>query len=475
MTTTGRIRIVLSLIVALTLTSVWMIGVPGTQAAASVTITVTTVDDELTTDGDCSLREALVAANTNTAVDACAAGSGAAVDTVNVPAGTYTLSRAGADEDAAQTGDLDATDAAGVKLVGQGADATIIDGGAIDRVVDIHSGDATIEGVTVRNGQTPAGADGGGIRYATSGGTLMIVAGVVRGNSSARDGGGIENDGQGATVRIISSTIADNYASNSGGGIANYSHNATVIVEDSSVVDNEAENSTGGGAGIYGRNTDVEIRGSSITNNVAASGGGFDYWPASYDAGDGGTVTIENTTIGNNRTTGFDGGGIQNSGDATITLWNVTVANNSATRNGGGIKRGAPATYTLANTIVADNTAVAGSQCYSDAGGVNSSGYNLVSAVDGCNWSPASGDVTGTDAAPVDPLLGPASGAPASYPLLLGSPALDAGYPAPVGGAFPACTATDQRGVARPQGDRCDIGAYERGENGLYLSITVVE
>src|SRR5262249_5298893 len=41
-----------------------------------------------------------------------------------------------------------------------------------------------------------------------------------------------------------------------------------------------------------------------------------------------------------------------------------------------------------------------------------------------------------------------------------GSPAIDAGYPgAP--GPGPACTATDQRGVVRPQGSACDIGAFE--------------
>ena len=78
---------------------------PGTVAGAG--ITVTTTDDELNSDGDCSLREAIQAANTNAAVDACNPHIGA--ETITVPAGTYTLSIAGANEDANATGDLDIT------------------------------------------------------------------------------------------------------------------------------------------------------------------------------------------------------------------------------------------------------------------------------------------------------------------------------------------------------------------------------
>ena len=45
--------------------------------AAFAQITVTTLDDELNADGDCSFREAIEAANTDSTVDACVAGSGA--------------------------------------------------------------------------------------------------------------------------------------------------------------------------------------------------------------------------------------------------------------------------------------------------------------------------------------------------------------------------------------------------------------
>jgi CSLREA domain-containing protein len=75
------------------------------SGAQSTTITVNSTADSLAIDGHCTLREAIIAANSDTAVDACAAGSGA--DVVMVPAGTYTLTLAGAGEDAAATGDLD--------------------------------------------------------------------------------------------------------------------------------------------------------------------------------------------------------------------------------------------------------------------------------------------------------------------------------------------------------------------------------
>jgi CSLREA domain-containing protein len=64
------------------------ISVVAVRTVTAAAITVNTTDDELNADGDCSLREAIVAANTDTAVDACPAGSGA--DTINLPAGTYT-------------------------------------------------------------------------------------------------------------------------------------------------------------------------------------------------------------------------------------------------------------------------------------------------------------------------------------------------------------------------------------------------
>ncbi len=107
----------------------WLESNKGSAAS----INVTTTDDEVNSDGDCSLREAIIAANTDTAVSGCAAGAGA--DVISVPTGIYNLTLTGTSEDAAASGDLDILES--VTITGAGAGLTIIDGQASDRVFDI--------------------------------------------------------------------------------------------------------------------------------------------------------------------------------------------------------------------------------------------------------------------------------------------------------------------------------------------------
>ena len=82
-------------------------GLCPIPAAHATAITVNTTDDELNSDGDCSLREAIQAANTDTAVSGCLAGAGA--DIITLPDGLYTLTIIGPDEESNATGDLDVT------------------------------------------------------------------------------------------------------------------------------------------------------------------------------------------------------------------------------------------------------------------------------------------------------------------------------------------------------------------------------
>src|SRR5512147_805708 len=106
------------------------------RAAHATSIAVTTTTDELNADGDCSLREAIRAANTNLAVDACTAGQNDQTDTITVPAGTYTLTLAGGDNDSA-VGDLDIRDNAAVDdlvITGAGAATTIIQACAVEQL-----------------------------------------------------------------------------------------------------------------------------------------------------------------------------------------------------------------------------------------------------------------------------------------------------------------------------------------------------
>ncbi len=161
-------------------------------------ISVTTTDDELNADGDCSLREAIQAANTHQPVDACPPGRGAGHD-LRAGGRSTRLTLAGAGEDANRTGDLDIP--GDLELIGAGVKGTVIDGKGLDRVLDVHGG-ATVQisGVMITGGRTPDGIDspsGGGDaeprgrhrqlrrsdpgRRAASAGTARATAGISRG------------------------------------------------------------------------------------------------------------------------------------------------------------------------------------------------------------------------------------------------------------------------------------------------------
>ena len=128
---------------------------------------------------------------------------------------------------------------------------------------------------------------------------------------------------------------------------------------------------------------------------------------------------------------------------------NTTVSNN--TGPGGGIYNNG-GTVTLKNSIVAKNNAGT-----VDCGGtIGTAGYNLIGNTSGCSFTPTTGDIINQD-----PLLSPLVGLFKYHTLLSGSPAIDAGNPAVPGSGGNACLAIDQRGVARPQGSTCDMGAYE--------------
>ena len=205
MKTTIKILRILILMLAL------MLPQAGTVHAAN--LTVTTTDDELNADGDCSLREAVQAASTDTAVDACSAGSGA--DIITVPAGTYNLS----------IGDLDLIN---VTVNGTGAGSTIIKQTNPNfRVIEVL-GTVNISRVTIQDGHAadsnivPTHLHGSGLH---NHGTVTLTNVTFTGNSVANldsanptsgKGGAIWNAG---TMTLINVTIANNTAAISGAGI----------------------------------------------------------------------------------------------------------------------------------------------------------------------------------------------------------------------------------------------------------------
>ncbi len=227
---------------------------PAAQAASfTVTKTADTLDG--TCDSDCSLREAVQAANALPGED-----------TVLVGPGVYILTRTGAFDVDNLTGDLNVKDR--LILVGAGADLTILDGGGTDRVLDA-SGQVGLEvrGVTIRNGRAPGRAtpfpgfsgSGGGIV-----GDVTVVDSVITGNEAAGTGGGLSS----FVATIRNSTISNNVAADDGGGL--YS---ILLRMDNVTVSGNRTLGQGGGIKVSGE--DQELSHVTVAGNQAAVGGGI--------------------------------------------------------------------------------------------------------------------------------------------------------------------------------------------------------
>jgi CSLREA domain-containing protein len=130
-----------------------------------------------TATGACTLRAAMQEANAT-----------AGADEIVVPAGTVTLTIAGAFEDAAATGDLDITD--DLTVTGAGASVTFVDAAGLDRVFDVGA-NVTLSGLTVRGGDAQ-GLDGGGMFIAPFGADITVdVSDVHVTGNTANHGGGV--------------------------------------------------------------------------------------------------------------------------------------------------------------------------------------------------------------------------------------------------------------------------------------------
>jgi CSLREA domain-containing protein len=385
---------VLAATLVLALTALCAGPISVTRAA---TIVVNTPADELNNDGDCSLREAIQAANTDTAVDACTAGSGA--DTISLPSGFYTLTIPGTEEDDNATGDLDIK--GDLTVVGQsGAGNTIIQAGTstingIDRVLDVHWSSlygVYINGVTIRYGRTPTATDrtGGGIRnyaaltlnnstvtynaapaslgrgggiYNRSIGTLTLNGSTVSHNTSGWQGGGIYNAGVGADLTLDNSVVSHNAAQGSGGGI--YNHSGTVRLDDSTVTDNDADSDhdlSGNGGGISNHgSTIVELTRSTVADNNATYGGGISNHGES-------TLIISRSTVADNDCA-YSGGGIYNNTPLAMLILHMSTfeGNDAGLGNGGGI-------YNGAGDLSLDKCTVSGNSSGDSGGGIYSAG-----------------------------------------------------------------------------------------------------
>lgn len=248
---------------------------------------------------------------------------------------------------------------------------------------------------------------------ALAGGTIVVNSPIVLDHTLT-----IEGPAQGITISGGGSSTV--FTVSSGGFGANVTlRNLTITGADTGLP------TSGHGTAIYVAGGSLNLLNSTLTGN----------------AGDAihhveGPLLIENSTISNNA-----GDGLDTSTGSGATLRHVTIAHNS----GHGLRRAGNAVV-LHNTLIANN----GTDC-SAAPGANPNvlaGVNL-DGDDTCGLS-------GADLRGVDPLIEPLGnygGPTPTHELTLASPAVD---------AAPCVLATDQRGVSRPQGAGCDVGAYER-------------
>ncbi|HXF00243.1 MAG TPA: right-handed parallel beta-helix repeat-containing protein [Solirubrobacterales bacterium] len=425
---------------------------------------------------ECSLREAVIAANNRSGDD----------DIVLKAGKTYKLSQ-GADstgEDLARSGDLDIRDK--VTIASSGKTKAIVDANNHFRVFETFAATA-LRRLKVKRGSTigedPGGLLFGGGLYSNNGGRTTIVRCAFTGNSSAavvagtahvsisrssisgnmQDGARavsalsvsrstISNNGQtglsalGGELTVSRSTVAGNSP-----GVYVASVDVPTTITRSTITGNSFEGGSGGGIEVSLGTLSVSR--STVSGNKAtganANGGGIQVSQ--------GTATLINDTIDGNHAE-LAGGGIYALYTSTVTMNAVTIAHNGAdsdrntTGDGGGIATDGTSTFSTKNSLIARNTAATGTppDC---SGTAASDGQNLLTSDNsGCPGFTGPADFLSVTAANLNLGTLRSNGGPTKTDALgRGSRAINH-----AGGDAPKL---DQRGIRRVNPD---IGAFER-------------
>ena len=288
------------------------------------------------------------------------------------------------------------------------------------------NGSALLDGfiITAGNGNGDASAQnnwGGGILVTND--SSPDLRNLVLRENSAGIGGGLSMWGNPTLTNVeFRKNSADLY----GGGMYMYHGSAPSLNH----VTFDHNSAGSGGGGLFTDEASYPtLMNLTFSHNSAPFGGGM-----SSGHGD---ITVTNATFYGN--TADDGGAIFNASYGTLYLWNVTISGNTGTSMGGVSSTSFSSTLTINNSIIYGN-----------------SGGNLDGAED-VTYSIVQGGYPGTSNLDLDPLLGALQnngGFTQTMALGAGSPAINAGDAA-------NCPPVDQRGIPRPQGTRCDIGAYE--------------
>lgn len=384
--------------------------------AATFTVTKTADTNDGICDADCSLREAVAAAN--------AAGSDDSIVFSSLFDSPQIITLSGSE--------IMINNAGALTITGPGANLLTVSGNNTSRIFQNAVG-----AVTSMSGMTLTGGNGASTFNNNSGGAIQnsgnmtLTAMIITGNTTSGSAGGIRNSSTGSQLTINGCIISNNTSTgSSAGGVQNFS-TSTLIVNNSTFTGNlSGGGSVGGGA--------MQVNG---------------------------TARITNSTFSGNTSNTTGGGGALNVNGASIVITNVTISGNSAPNNGGGIHRGSSnVNFFIRNSIVAGNNGTASSPDVTNtAGGLQSEGNNIIGNV-GTSTGWVASDLLNTA-----PLLGPLAdngGFGQTFLPQAGSPAIDAGQNCVrdltcSANNPPAAVTEDQRGISRLTNGNVDIGAVE--------------
>ena len=333
----------------------------------------------------------------------------------------------------------------------------------------VNNGELTIANTRINNNQALEGA---GLQVDSA--TAQVSASIFENNEAEEQGGGIS--ARSAQVVVQDSEVKSNRAAIDGGGIRISDGAATI--ENTQVNDNQG--GFGGGLELSG-NSQVVVKNSELSNNVASIQGG------GIQVDDMARLSLENSTLADNRAIALDGGGLANKSmaelvnttlygneaqgeggaianlgsDATTTVRNSTLSQNRAAGAGGGIANSGTMGTRLLNTIVAENK---GAIANDVSGSFEDDGNNLIGQSDGSTGFTKS-TLVGRVGNSINPSLTPLAdngGPTRTQRLNKDSVAIDAG-------ANNNLPAVDQRGLSRVVGATVDIGAVELTEVERFL------
>ena len=302
-------------------------------------------------------------------------------------------------------------------------------------------GALTVSGCAFSGNSTDPTLGGGGGAIYTSGGSVTVGASTFTGNSGQQGGAIINNSG---TLSIDGSTFTGNLAG-VGGGVFNVFGKGTIT---NSTFSANAANFgpagyVGGGIANSGGAT-LTIAGSTVSGNSAGT--------ATQPGGGGGiynqdsTLTLSDSTVSANSAS--HGGGIDSEysvAATTMTIDNSTISGNTASQ-GGGVANDLMGVPAMAGTLNTLDALIAGNTATATgpdvSGTLTSQGHNLIG-----NGSGGSGyattDLVGTSASPINAGLGPLqnNGGPTATMALL------PGSPAINAGDSTGAPQWDQRGT----------------------------